>query len=573
MGGGVLGLIRLPGVVRRFLSYGGAEMAANFAARGMLSSIHADRRRAGDFEPFRAPIRWLGGALAVCAAALIAMVIDVQIVHADDYLVKPHLGVQADGGRRYEYNPRVLDVVRRLPRGTVYDRDGLPLATDDAAVIQHAREAYEKLGVSIAESCPHPGERCYPLGGKAFHLLGDVRTRVNWTATNTSYVERDGEDTLRGFDDHAVAVEVHDAAGRTMVTVRRNYRELVPLVRHRHEPTHPAVVAFARRPRDLHLTVDAALQLRVASILAGYAKKSGGRAAAVVLDPDSGALLASVSYPWPDATNSDDPLLDRARYGLYPPGSTFKLVTASAALRQNPDLCKTTFTCVRLPDGRVGDTVDGWKRPIRDDVLDTHPHGTVDMHGALVHSCNAYFAHLAVKLGPEPLVDAGKRLGIALTPAANAGRRVRDTLPQIGYGQADVVATPLRMARVAAAVASDGVLRDTYWKDGGAAPSNQDSFLTPVAARMLSSYMRDVVLTGTGHSLKNHPWKIAGKTGTAEVAGHPSHAWFVGFAPYGAATHRVAFAIILENAGYGGANAAPVAGDIVSAAAGAGLIQ
>jgi hypothetical protein len=96
----------------------------------------------------------LGGALAVCAVALVATVIDVQIVHADDYLVKPHLGVQADGGRRYEYNPRVLDVVRRLPRGTVYDREGLPLATDDAAVIQHAREGYEKLGVSIAESCP-----------------------------------------------------------------------------------------------------------------------------------------------------------------------------------------------------------------------------------------------------------------------------------------------------------------------------------------------------------------------------------------------------------------------------------
>jgi peptidoglycan glycosyltransferase len=150
---------------------------------------------------------------------------------------------------------------------------------------------------------------------------------------------------------------------------------------------------------------------------------------------------------------------------------------------------------------------------------------------------------------------------------------VRDTLPQVGYGQADVVATPLRMARLAAAVASDGVLRETYWKDTKSAPSNVDLFLQPDAARLLSSYMRDVVVSGTGRSLRNHPSRIAGKTGTAEVSGHPSHAWFVGFAPYGAATRRIAFAIILEHAGYGGANAAPVAGDIVTAAALAGLIQ
>ena len=573
MGGGVLGVIPLTGVVTPFLSYGGSAMAANFAALGMLSSIHADRRPAGDFEPFRAPMQLLGAALVVSALALITVVIDVQVVHADDYLVKPHLGVQADGGRRYQYNPRVLDVVRRLPRGTVYDRHGLPIATDDPATVGRFRETYEKLGLSLDESCPHAGERCYPLGAKAFHLLGDARTRVNWTATNTSYVERDDEDTLRGFDDHAVAVEVHDASGRPMTTVRRNYRELVALVRHRREPADPAVVAFARRTRDLHLTVDAALQLHVASILASYAQKSGGRAAAVVLDPDTGALLASASYPWPDAAVSGDPLLDRARYGLYPPGSTFKLVTASAALRQDLDLCKTTFTCVRLADGRVGAAVNGWKRPVRDDVLDTHPHGTVNMHDALVHSCNAYFANLAAKLGVDRMLDSATRLGISLTPSANTARRVRDTLPQVGYGQADVVATPLRMARVAAAIASDGVLRDTYWQDGWSAPSKPDRFLPPGAARLLSSYMRDVVVSGTGRSLKNHPWRIAGKTGTAEVAGHPSHAWFVGFAPYGPATNRIAFAIILENAGYGGANAAPVAGDIVSAAAAVGLVQ
>ena len=82
---------------------------------------------------------WLGGALGLCALALLAVMLNVQIVHGDDYVVRPHLGVQADGGRRFEYNPRVLDVVRLMPRGTIYDRHGLPLATDDREGASPAR--------------------------------------------------------------------------------------------------------------------------------------------------------------------------------------------------------------------------------------------------------------------------------------------------------------------------------------------------------------------------------------------------------------------------------------------------
>jgi cell division protein FtsW (lipid II flippase) len=583
MAAGVMGITPLTGVVTPFLSYGGSAMAANCAALGMLCSIHADRRPAADLTPFRAPIRWLVTALAASAAALVAVLINIQLVHADEYVVKPHLGVQADGGRRYAYNPRVLDLVRQLPRGTVYDRNGLPLATEEPGVIAAARQAYQRLGVSLDRTCPSPSERCYPLGGRAFHLLGDERTRVNWSAPNTSYVERDSESRLRGFDDRAATTQTSDSSGHTMWTIRRDYRDLVPLLRHRYQPGHPDVVALRRHAHDVRLTIDAALQVRVTAIVASYAKKSAGRAAAIVLDPDTGELLASASYPWPDIGTSEsdaynaaaasDSLLDRARYGLYPPGSTFKLVTASAALRQGVDLGATTFACTRLPDGRVGARIKGWNRPIRDDELDTRPHGTIDMHEGLVHSCNAYFAQLAVTLGPEPLVGTAARLGISLTPSKTSAQRVRETLPQIGYGQGDVVATPMRMARVAAAIASDGMLRETHWEQTAARSAEPDVFLDRNASRLLAGYMRDVVLTGTGRSLKGHAWRIAGKTGTAELAGRASHAWFVGFAPYGTATKRIAFAIIIENAGYGGASAAPVAGEIVTAAAQSGLVQ
>jgi peptidoglycan glycosyltransferase len=129
------------------------------------------------------------------------------------------------------------------------------------------------------------------------------------------------------------------------------------------------------------------------------------------------------------------------------------------------------------------------------------------------------------------------------------------------------------MARVAAAIANDGIFREARLGSHSEEDSVAKPLLTPEAASLLGRYMRDVVLTGTGQSLRTHQWRIAGKTGTAEVVGAPSHAWFTGFAPYGETGKKIAFAVIIENAGYGGKAAAPVAGEIVTAAAGLGLIQ
>jgi peptidoglycan glycosyltransferase len=206
-------------------------------------------------------------------------------------------------------------------------------------------------------------------------------------------------------------------------------------------------------------------------------------------------------------------------------------------------------------------------------VLDTRPHGRIGMHDAMVHSCNAYFAQLAVALGPEPMLDTASRFRIRLTKdlrdgqAAGPIRRVAESMPQVGYGQAQVVASPLRLAAVAATIAANGVLREPHVEAVADAAEEPIPVVNAGAARLLATYLRDVVLGGTGRSLL-----IAGKTGTAEVAGDASHSWFVGFAPFGQATRRIAFAIVIENAGYGGASAAPAAGELVTAAAAAGLI-
>ena len=590
---GMLGLIPLTGVVTPFLSYGGSAMLANFAALGLLAAIRSDGtpgRPRAELEPLRRPLAWTAAGLAAAAACLGLVLVRVQILRADEIAVRPHLGVQADGSRRYQYNQRVLDLVRQVPRGRVLDRRGLPLAVESAAEAQGARADFRRLGISLDAACSD-GSRCYPLGGRTYHLLGDARTHVNWTASNTAFVERDYESRLRGFDDHEAAIRTVDTDGSPAWAVRRDYRDLVGFLRHRHQPNHSAVRAVLDRPRDVRLTIDAALQVRTAEILAEHARQSrSGRAAAIVLDAESGALLASVSYPWPaeedtveaarsgvagvDAAEGpaiSDARLDRARFGLYPPGSTFKLMTAAAALRRDPRLAGSTFVCSRLPDGRVGARVPGWGRPVRDDVLDRTPHGTLDMHRAMAVSCNAYFAQLAVRLGPDPLLDAARRVDISLA-RGNTAAAVRDALPQVGYGQGEVVVTPLRMARVAAAIATGGALRDVRI-DSASPASAPQAFIAPDAARLLARYMRDVVTTGTGRVLRSHPIAIAGKTGTAEVSKAASHSWFVGFAPYGPATRRVAVAVIVENAGYGGATATPAAGAIIAAAAELGLAR
>jgi peptidoglycan glycosyltransferase len=384
---------------------------------------------------------------------------------------------------------------------------------------------------------------------------------------------------LRGFEDHAASVRSSDAEGRPVMTVRRDYAELVPLLRHRYQPGDASVTALLSRDRDVHTTIDARLQLRVARILADAARQSStGRAAAIVLDPATGDVLALASYPYPTVdrpvrANPDgraDALLDRSRYGLYPPGSTFKLVTAAAALRQDPSLSAQTFTCGDLEDGRVGARIPG-HRTVRDDILDHHAHGTIDMRQGLVLSCNAYFAQLAMKVGPAAVLDAAATLGISVANGASL-ERLKATLPQAGYGQADVVATPLRMARVAAALANDGVLVEPRVEARPEAVIARERLLPPAAAATLARYMRDAVLDGTGRSLRLHAQHVAGKTGTAEVADAPSHSWFVGFAPYEAAPRRIAFAVIVENAGYGGRAAADAAGSIVTAAVESGVL-
>ncbi|MDQ6665387.1 MAG: FtsW/RodA/SpoVE family cell cycle protein, partial [Acidobacteriota bacterium] len=168
--GGILGLIPLSGVVSPFLSYGRTSMVANFALVAIVLSVSATLPKKEQSANFGKPVRWLGALLAAAFGVVIARAAYIQIVKADDTVVKGTLVLQADGVRRYEYNPRLLAIARQLPKGDIFDRNGLPLATSDAAKLQAHRQEYEKLGISLDRAISSRERRHYPLGSPLFYL-------------------------------------------------------------------------------------------------------------------------------------------------------------------------------------------------------------------------------------------------------------------------------------------------------------------------------------------------------------------------------------------------------------------
>ncbi len=581
--GGLLGLLPLSGVVTPFLSLGRSSMLSNLAVVGLLLAASRQAPPAEE-RPFQRPASRVGLVVAGLLAIAAGRAFLVQVWHRGEIMTRQARTRQADGAVRPQDNPRLREVARLLQRGAILDRRGLPIAMDSTLdVAAHVKE-YAALGVdpcgatgrggrgaaAASSSRPAPvapirtpGERCYPLGGGAFHLLGDSVSKANWAATNVAFVERDFDARLRGYQD---------------------YSELLALWDHRDDPFHLGARAIRERPRDVKLTIDARLQARTAALLGRRLADLGlSKGAVVVLDVATGEVLASVSAPWPrldrgrvgleeDARRPELPLLDRARYGQYPPGSTFKLVTAAAALRASSDVAERHFDCRPLPDGRVGAQLPGWRRPVRDDVTDRTPHGDVTLDEGLRVSCNAYFAQLGLAVGPRTLKATADAFELT-TSTEDTADDLKAQLPWASYGQAEVLASPFRMARVAATMAARGEMMPGRWvlapaPDAAAARR----ILEPAAADRIARAMRRVVTGGTASSLAGHDGEIAGKTGTAEVAGAPSHSWFVGFAP-ASGSKRIAIAVIVENGGYGARAAVPLAGDVVSAARGLGIIS
>ena len=554
---GVLGLLPLSGVVSPFLSSGNTAMLANFAVFALLASISGAHPEPPSPEPFHTSLKYVKLALCLPALALLIAAARYQVFEDTAYIARDAHSFEQDGVKRPQHNPRLDSIAREIPRGSIYDRNGIPLATSDRQEIERHRQQYATLGVAIDRSASRFDSRYYPFGSAMAHVIGDLRTGANFHSTNASLIEHDSNLRLQGYE----------------------YGELARLVRYRHRPGNPELARLLARNRDVRLTLDVRLQLRAEEILAKQLRAARlEKGSVVVMDAATGDVLAMASVPAPvppderGAPPTPDELLDRARYGLYPPGSTFKLVTAMAALRSDPSLARRTYACRRLPDGRAGVVIPGWNRPIKDDIGD-HAHGRLDMEQAIAVSCNAYFAQLGVyDVGSQRLAETSALLGISTGQISE----LKKALPFAAYGQGPVLISPFKMARVAAAIAAGGRMPQGRWIADESNDRREPpvEIVPPEQAAFLARAMRRVVTEGTARTaLAGSAISFAGKTGTAQLDSGQPHAWFAGFAPYdGDASRRLAFAVLVEHGGYGARIAAPIARQVMEAAQQLGLL-
>jgi peptidoglycan glycosyltransferase len=332
------------------------------------------------------------------------------------------------------------------------------------------------------------------------------------------------------------------------------------------------------RGADVVTTLDLVVQR---TLVAGLSRHA--RAAGVVLDPRSGAVLALAAVPsydpnqldalWPQLVHApSSPLLDRSTGGLYPPGSTFKVVTAADALDAGAITPQSTFT------DTGGFTIGNFT--VHNDEEETT--GTQDLAGAFALSSNVDFAQIALKIGVDRWFAYADKWGLG-KPVDFDLPVSRDRLPakkdvyagilaQLGFGQASLLVTPMRMALVAATIANDGttprpyLVRRIAGRDTALATRAEilAQPISPETAHTVRDLMVQVVKRGTGTAAQLTGVTVAGKTGTATNPHGRSHAWFVAFAP--AEAPRVAVAVVVENVGYGGTYAAPIARDVLRVA-------
>ncbi len=508
-------------------------------------------------------------------------------------------------GRVFQVDPadvaRVLEDAKDDPFTPA--RVKSPITRELALTVEEQQELFPGLVIQYTPIRQYPEG---PFLGKILGYTGPIPAATLQSRLDAGY-ERDDTLGLSGievtFED-----ELRGARGRKQVEVDALGRETTVL----------QVLEPMRTGGNVVLTIDAQLQRRATELLAaGMAKARSSQGAVVALDPRTGDILALVSLP--DYDNnlfasgisgaeyqrlSDDrwtPLVNHALGGVYPPGSTFKLVTAAAALQERVVTPQTRINC----PGSVtinGQVFRNWN-PLGQ--------GTLTVRQAVAQSCDIFFYEAAggnpysgfKGLGIQKLADYahafgfGERTGMrlpgeerGLVPTEDWKREVKkepwyvgDNY-NVGIGQGDLLVTPLQLANMTAAVANGGTLyRPRIASEVRDEKGDVVSSLPPEVIRklpvapehlaLIRAGMRDVVTAPEGtayYALKQPALSIAGKTGTAEFYGPldskgnlPTHALFVGYAPF--ENPQIAVAVIVHNGGEGSETAAPIAADVMKA--------
>lgn len=433
------------------------------------------------------------------------------------------------GNRWFTYakNPRVRTQKQNVIPGDILDRNGIVLATsavsEDGTVtrVYQADEAARRAVV---------------------HLLGDAEGQV------ANGVESFQTAYLYGF--------------QTGIWER----------------IQALVTGQKRHGDNVTLTVDSQL---CTTILRSFQSRASGKSgAAVVMNYETGEVLAMVSLPTFDplrstsASASTNAYWNRVTQNPYTPGSTFKVVTAAAQLRVNPSAQTMQINC-------TGDlTVDG--QVIHD--YGSASHGVIDLKTAFIRSCNNAFAQYALSMGDKALRETAERFGfndnflfrdlVVENSAYPTTNRDNFNIAMSGFGQSAITATPMHLCLIAAAVANKGVMMEPVLIDRVTSPSGGTRYtrssrtyrtvMTEANAAVLADYMRAVVVSGTGTRAAVSGMDICGKTGSAETSLNGraiTNGLFIGFSQHSPYALCVVVEDIADGQG-GGSTAAPIARDI-----------
>ncbi len=585
--GGSTGALPLSGVALPFMSYGGSSLLTNMLAAGFVLSASHLRGSAAQMKFItRQQDKNLMPALVAAFIGIILLGVNVSgyIFHNDKWVVEPSLVADKSGARMFSYNPRINILMSRLQAGNLLDRQGRILATSNVLEIKKQQDSLIASGISkesLDAFAYKRLDRYYPFGVQTFFWTGDANTGVFNGSTNGYFAEYEHAAELRGFPSPTAKFQVSAHRYRedkflpqieTEMTVsKRDYSALAPLLLA--GINSDAVTHFKQQDRSVQLTIDAALQTNINQVLATDDSVKIKRVSVVVMESNTGDVLASSSFPLAPVNDYDRLTLSEQELNRLPgwnvnsdlgftyatqPGSTAKLITALSAFNKLGERAATLTKHILLQD------------LIRIKSLEPDEAGDINIERAIVKSNNSFFIRLAneerleeemgnlyLKTGmflhgvggffyenDQNLEQQNKwrefwrKIEFTSIKSYNPNniKRTRGKgISGMSWGQGELIATPAAVARVAAGIANNGLLMpNRFVKSIG---GKQTTFLkgTPLVNDPLAAaHLKDYMLKQSAGKAEKLKLVVAGKTGTPEriwKGQRMNDGWYVFFAP------------------------------------------
>lgn len=614
--GGSTGALPLSGVALPFESYGGSSLVANFIAAGFLMA--ASRVKGTPVQMAyitKQQDKNLVPALLGACIGIILLTINVSryLFDNEQWVVKPALVADKSGSRMFSYNPRITILMNKLQAGTIYDRRGLVLATNDPELIRKQRNNLDAAGAGDydLDSAVHKRiTRYYPFQDQLFFWLGDANTLVFNGSTNGYFAEYEHAAELRGFKmpvtNYTVKASFYQEdrflprGVKEMVVSKKDYSAIAPLLVA--GINSDEVAAFKNKNRDVQLTVDAALQTNIQKSIATDTSLQDSRVSVVVMESATGDVLASAQYPLPPIHNWDlltMSIPDQNKLSQWvtttdlgftyatQPGSTAKVLTSMAA-----------FNKLGADAANVIYHVSSEER-IRTKGIEPDETGDITMEKAIVKSNNVYFIKLANQQHlEEDMATLYLKTGMFLHGVGgyyysrqadkdneqeekwrnlwrktefhtkppydpnNIHRTRAKGISGMAWGQGELIATPAAVARLVSGVANNGTLMANRYtlkiNDTVTAIRTADKLTQPAFANLIKDYM----IEQSAPKVPILGISVAGKTGTPERVWKKQNindGWYVFFAPNTQETGYTVVCIRIEST-KGSADAVRLAG-------------